>query len=52
MASGEGWFAGIVAGFIELPDAVSVTLQPLGRVLVGVWLWRAAVEAAPENPAS
>jgi hypothetical protein len=52
VASGEGWFAGIVPGFIELPDAVSVTLQPLGRVLIGVWLWRAAVEAAPENPVS
>jgi hypothetical protein len=42
----------VIPGAIELPDAVSVTLQPLGRVLVGVWLWRAAVEASPEDSSS
>jgi hypothetical protein len=36
LASGEGWFAGVIPGVFELPDIVSVTLQPLGRVLVGV----------------
>lgn len=43
----EGWFAGVIPGAVELPAFVSATLQPLGRVLVGIWLWRAASEPSP-----
>jgi hypothetical protein len=44
LVSGMGWLEGVVPGIQELPEVVSVTLQPLARVLVGLWLWRAAVE--------
>jgi hypothetical protein len=27
-------------------------IQPLARVLIGVWLWRAADESAPLRPIS
>ena len=35
---------GLLPGAPELPAALSVTVQPLVRVLVGVWLWRAVRE--------
>jgi hypothetical protein len=35
-----GFLSGIVRGLPEVPALASATLQPLARVLVGVWLWR------------
>jgi hypothetical protein len=44
----------IIAGelrWFTLPEPIDSwsypAIQPLGRVLIGVWLWRAAVESAP-----
>jgi hypothetical protein len=41
-----GFLSGIVPRMPELPALLSTTVQPLGRVLVGVWLWRSALTAA------
>jgi hypothetical protein len=32
--------------FLALPEWLSVTFQPAARVLVGIWLWKSAGEAA------
>jgi hypothetical protein len=52
LTSGEGSFAGAIRAVVELPVAVSVTRQPLGRALVGLWLWRATLEVSFENSPS
>jgi hypothetical protein len=39
-----GIAGGIVPGVTELPEILSVTVQPLGRALVGAWLWRISRE--------
>ena len=35
-----GFLSGIVPKVPELPAFLPVTVQPLGRVLIGVWLWK------------
>lgn len=38
MVSGFGWLGGVVPGMVELPELVSVTLQPAARLMIGWWL--------------
>jgi hypothetical protein len=37
-----GVLSGVIPNLTGVPETLSVTLQPLARVLIGIWLWREA----------